>query len=99
MLLKNLLNCKFTDSCEVKPVVVVDKGLWYRWVLERLGITYFHETYSERSKIKRWFRRLKERRRFYNNINTEKVKNIGEIVEAIATLHNLINQTIEVIPT
>jgi hypothetical protein len=25
------------------------------WALERLGITYFHETFGNRNKIKRWF--------------------------------------------
>jgi len=29
-------------SCDGKPIVVVDRGPWYRWALERLGITYFH---------------------------------------------------------
>jgi transposase-like protein len=25
------------DSCEGKPVIVADRGLWYRWALDRLG--------------------------------------------------------------
>jgi transposase-like protein len=33
-------------SCDGKPIVVVDRGPWYRWALERLGITYFHETFE-----------------------------------------------------
>jgi putative transposase len=35
---------KVLDSCEGQPVIVVDRGPWYRWALDRLGITYFHET-------------------------------------------------------
>jgi transposase-like protein len=35
---------KVLDSCEGKPVIVVDRGPWYRWALDRLGIIYFHET-------------------------------------------------------
>jgi transposase-like protein len=36
---------KVLDSCEGKPVIVVDRGPWYRWALDRLGITCFHETF------------------------------------------------------
>jgi transposase-like protein len=46
---------KVLDSCEGKPVIVVDRGPWYRWALDRLGITYFHETFGNRNKIKRLF--------------------------------------------
>jgi transposase-like protein len=34
------------DSCEDKPVIVADRGPCYRWALERLGITYFQETFD-----------------------------------------------------
>ena len=41
--------------------------------MDRLGITYFHETFGERNKIERWFRELKERtKRFYNNVKTRR---------------------------
>jgi transposase-like protein len=30
---------KVLDSCVGKPVIVVDRGPWYRWALDRLGIT------------------------------------------------------------
>jgi len=63
---------KVLDSCEGKPVIVVDRGPWYRWALDRLGIKYFHETFRERNRIERWFRELKDRtKKFYNNIDTE----------------------------
>ncbi|MEM2582454.1 MAG: DDE-type integrase/transposase/recombinase [Candidatus Caldarchaeum sp.] len=81
-------------ACEGKPVVVVDRGPWYPWALKRLGIEYFHETFGERSRIERWFRELKERtRRFYNNINSKKVKSIEEITSAIALIHNTLLNT------
>jgi transposase-like protein len=30
---------KVLDSCVGKPFIVVDRGPWYRWALDRLGIT------------------------------------------------------------
>ena len=51
---------KVLDSCEGKPVIVVDRGPWYRWALERLGITYFHETFGNRNEIERWFQGIEE---------------------------------------
>jgi transposase-like protein len=88
-------------SCDGKPIVVVDRGPWYRWALERLGITYFHETFGERNKIERWFRELKERtKRFYNNVNSKTLKSIEEIATAVAIAHNLVRiGGGEVIPT
>ena len=37
---------KVLDSCEDKPVIVADRGPYYRWALERLGITYFQKTFD-----------------------------------------------------
>jgi transposase-like protein len=37
---------KVFDSYEDKPVIVADRGPCYRWALERLGITYFKETFD-----------------------------------------------------
>ncbi|MEM4374462.1 MAG: hypothetical protein QXI97_05635, partial [Nitrososphaerota archaeon] len=70
------------------------RGPWYQWALNRLGIEYIHETSGERNRIERWFRKLKDRtRRFYNNINSKKVKSIEEIASAIAIIHNLLQKT------
>jgi transposase-like protein len=92
---------KVLDSCEGKPVIVVDRGPWYRWALDRLGITYFHETFGNRNRIERWFRELKDRtKRFYNNINAKTLKSLEELVTAIAIMHNIIRAGgEEVIPT
>jgi transposase-like protein len=71
------------------------------WALERLGITYFHETFGNRNKIERWFRELKERtKRFHNNVNSKTLKSIEEIATAVAIVHNLVRiGRGEVIPT
>jgi transposase-like protein len=88
-------------SCDGKPIVVVDRGPWYRWALERLGMTYFHETFGNRNRIERWFRELKNRtKRFYNNVNSKTLKSLEELVTAIAIMHNITRAGGEaVIPT
>jgi len=59
--------------------------------LERLGITYFHETFGNRNRIERWFRELKNRtKRFYNNVNSKTLKSIEEMATAVAIVHNLV---------
>lgn len=61
---------------------------------EGLEIKYFQETYSERNRVERWFRRLKERtRRFHNNMNSKKVGTIVEIEKAIELTYNLMVRT------
>ena len=92
---------KVLDSCVGKPVIVVDRGPWYRWALDRLGITYFHETFGNRNRIERWFRELKNRtKRFYNNVNSKKLKSLEDLVTAIAIMHNITRAGgEEVIPT
>jgi transposase-like protein len=50
---------KVLDSCEGKPVIVVDRGPWYRWALERLGVTF-----GKRNRIERWFREMKGRTKY-----------------------------------
>ena len=80
-------------SCDGKPIVVVDRGPWYRWALDRLGLTYFHESFGERKRIERKFRfrELKNRtKRFYNNVNLKTLKSIEEIATAVAIAHNLV---------
>jgi Transposase and inactivated derivatives len=78
-------------SCDGKPIVVVDRGPWYRWALDRWGMNYFHETFGNRNRIERRFRELKERtKRFYNNVNAKTLKCLEELVTVIATMHNII---------
>jgi hypothetical protein len=61
--------------------------------LERLGITYFHETSGNRE--------LKIRtKRFHNNVNSKTLKSTKEIATAVAIAHNLVRTVREeVIPT
>ena len=78
-------------SCDGKPIVVVDRGPWYRLALDRWGMSYFHETFGNRNRIERRFRELKERtKRFYNNVNAKTLKCLEELVTVIATMHNII---------
>ena len=52
--------------CESKPEVVVDRGFWYLWALQRLGLNYRHETWL-RNAVEGFFSRFKERvKRFWN---------------------------------
>jgi len=47
--------------CEDRPEIVVDRGFWYKWALQRLGLKYKHETFGERNAVEGFFFRLKER--------------------------------------
>jgi transposase-like protein len=77
--------------CTNKPLVIVDRGPWYRWALERLGLEYRYERFGLRNMVERFFGYLKQRtRRFYNNINTWKTKSIEDYAVATATIRNLL---------
>ena len=52
---------KALKTCINKPLVVVDRGPWYRWALERLGLKYRYERFGMRNRVDRFFRHLKER--------------------------------------
>jgi transposase-like protein len=58
------------EACEGDlPVILVDRGPWYPWVLDRMGFKWLHITFGLRNAIERLFRTLKERtKRFYNNV-------------------------------
>jgi transposase-like protein len=47
---------KALRMCTNKPLVLVDKGPWYRWAFERLGLEI-----GMRNRVERFFRYLKER--------------------------------------
>ncbi|RLF26174.1 MAG: hypothetical protein DRN05_07415 [Thermoplasmata archaeon] len=42
--------------CENKPLILVDRGPWYRWTLQRLGLQHEYETFGERNAIEGWFK-------------------------------------------
>jgi transposase-like protein len=78
------------DRCINKPLIVVDRGPWYRWALERLGLKYRHQTFGLRNAVERFFGYIKQRtRRFYNNINSWKTQSIEDYATAIAIIRNL----------
>jgi transposase-like protein len=52
---------KALKMCTNKQLVLVDKGPWYRWASERLGLEYRHERLGMRNRVERFFRYLKER--------------------------------------
>jgi putative transposase len=56
--------------CINKPLIIVDRGHWYRWALDRLVLKYQYQTFGLRNRVERFFGYIKQRtRRFYNNIN------------------------------
>ena len=64
---------KVLKACTNKPLVLVDKGPWYPWALDRLGLKWQHVTFGKRNYIERLFRTLKERTKaFYNNVNSKR---------------------------
>jgi transposase-like protein len=40
-------------------LVIVDRGPWYKWALERLGLEYRYEKFGMRNRVERFFRYLK----------------------------------------
>jgi len=66
------------DRCLNKPLIIVDRGPWYRWALDRIGLKYQYQRFGLRNTVERFFRYLKQRtKRFYNNINTWKIQSIS----------------------
>jgi hypothetical protein len=79
---------RYSPLVKLYSVILFIEGL--SLALERLGITYFHETFGNRNKIER----------FHNNVNSKTLKSIEEIATAVAIVHNLVRiGRGEVIPT
>jgi Transposase and inactivated derivatives len=55
-------------ACTNKPVFVVDRGPWYSWTFQELGLEYYHETFGDRSRVERSFGSLKGRV-FFKDLN------------------------------
>ena len=67
------------ERCENKPLILVDKGPWYRFALERLGLQYKHQRFGERNAIEQWYGLLKSRlksfwKRFPYNSSLQSIK-------------------------
>jgi len=56
---------KMLDRCENKPLILVDKGPWYRWALKRLGLEYDNQRFGERNVIEQWYSLLKSRLKIF----------------------------------
>ena len=77
--------------CENKPIIKTDRGPWYRWTLQRLGLKHEYETFGERNAIEGWFNILKSRlkrfwKRFPSNASKESVESW---IAAFISLYNL----------
>ena len=78
------------DRCINKPTMIVGRGPWYRWALERLGLRYRYQRFGLRNTVERFFGYIKQRtKRFYNNINTWKTQSIEDYAAAIAIIRNI----------
>jgi transposase-like protein len=42
-------------------LIILDRGPWYRWALERLGLKYQYQTFGIRNAVERFFGYLKQR--------------------------------------
>ena len=77
-------------KCTNNPQFVVDRGPWYKWAFEALGLDY-NETFGKRNRIERFFRTLKRRMKiFSNNINTRKlsIKALNVMLRLFFTFYN-----------
>ena len=53
-------------ACDNEPLILVDRGPWYRWAFQRLGIPFKHETFGWRTPIEQWYSQFKARvKRFW----------------------------------
>jgi transposase-like protein len=74
--------------CVNKPLV--DRGPWYRWALDRLGLKYQYQIFGLRNRVERFFGYIKQRtRRFYNNINSWKTQSMEDYAATTAIIRNL----------
>ena len=53
--------------CENKPIIVVDKGPWYKWALEELGLKYEYKRFGVRNTVERAFGIVKRRTKVFHN--------------------------------
>ena len=86
---------KVLSKCIGKPeLILVDKGPWYKWVLERFGLRYEHERFGKRNSIESWFFVLKYRTKRFYNCFRRNAKDVGrcveEFAESFAGVYNLI---------
>jgi Transposase and inactivated derivatives len=79
------------EACTNKPVFVVDRGPWYSWAFQELGLEYCHETFGDRSRVERSFGSLKGRTRvFFKDINAgrSRIASLDRIVNMFFLYYN-----------
>jgi len=89
-----IIAMKFTrivlDRCYNKPLIIVDRSPWYRWALDRIGLKYQYQRFGLRNIVERFFGYLKQRtERFYNNINSWRIKSLEDYASTIAITRNI----------
>jgi len=84
---------KVLKVCENKPFVLVDRGPWYPYVLERFGFVFAHMTRGLRNYIERWFLTLKERtKRFYNKFTGRRTLEAEKFLELFIFWYNCLRE-------
>ena len=78
------------DRCLNKPLIIVDRGPWYRWALDRLGLEYRYQRFGVRNVIERFSGYLKQRARGFYNIDSWKIRSIEDYASTIAIIRNLL---------
>ncbi|MEM4006684.1 MAG: DDE-type integrase/transposase/recombinase, partial [Nitrososphaerota archaeon] len=58
---------KLLKLCTNKPKIIVGRGPWYIWALQRLGLEYEHQRFWMMNRVERFFRYLKERTAVFHN--------------------------------
>jgi putative transposase len=86
---------KVLRKCLGKPeLIIVDKGPWYKWVLERFGLNYEYERFGRRNSIESWFFVLKHRTKRFYNCFKRNAKDTGKCVEyfvcSFVSVYNLL---------
>ena len=75
-------------QCTNKPLIIVDRGPWYRWALDRLGLKYGHERFGMRNRVERFFRYLKERTAvFHHKMGGTGIRNLKLFLNLFTTYY------------
>jgi transposase-like protein len=72
--------------CINKPLVVVDRGPWYPWALQRLGLEYRYERFGMRNRAERFFKYLGEESVFHHKLST---RNLVQVITGLEPFLNL----------
>ena len=86
---------KALKKCLNKPTVIVDRGPWYRWALERLGLEYEHQRFGMRNRVERFFGHLKERTAVFHNKlsaknHTQGIKNLNQFLNIFTIYYHTV---------